>query len=600
MATNNTPTTLGNIEFSDIKQSLTEYLRSQSVFAGYNFNGSAIQTMIDLMAYNTFYYAYYANMINAEAFLDSAQKEDSMISLCKPLGFAVPSRTSASATIQVSGLPTNDTITAGNAFISTNSNGTEYRFYNLTDISVVNNVTEPFEVYEASRYVEFDAIPTFDYDNQRISIAADGFDLSTIQVTVTEEIDDETEITEIWTPVENIGYNPKVNENIYFVERTSTGFAILFGSKNSVGRSINDKITKVIVRYLITNGSSANGLILWKNTLDAIVTFANPAQDPNLPQYLQETSGGKDAPNLDEVRFLAPKWFAAQERAVTVNDYKALLLQSGYFTSENDFNVFGGQDLIPPRFGRVFITSNLDPANPKVSEMINFLKERSVVTILPEYASPQDLNAYADFSFRLSPGTPNTPENRITILNRVKSIFESKYAKNAEFNVSFNASNFIQTLKESSNPDVRSLIISPDEFKLYVRQILGANQEHILNLENQLYLPLNTSVAITEPFDAVDGLVSVGKQAILKIYATNATERNTTRNLELWETTGTQETKVLSAPVVGTYNAGAGSIIIKKDVIKTSAVINAVFDKKSINFQTINQVTFKYGSVVIG
>lgn len=87
MALKTTPTTLGSLEFSEIKTNLTEFLKNQSLFSGYNFEGSAMQSVIDLLAYNTFYYAYYANMINAEAFLDSAQREDSMISLCKPLGY---------------------------------------------------------------------------------------------------------------------------------------------------------------------------------------------------------------------------------------------------------------------------------------------------------------------------------------------------------------------------------------------------------------------------------------------------------------------------------------------------------------------------------
>ena len=104
MATRNTPTILGNLEYADIKTSLTEYLRNQSVFAGYNFEGSAIQKLISLLAYNTFYYAYYANMVNAEAFLDSAKLEESVISLTKPLGYTVPGRKSATANITVTGL----------------------------------------------------------------------------------------------------------------------------------------------------------------------------------------------------------------------------------------------------------------------------------------------------------------------------------------------------------------------------------------------------------------------------------------------------------------------------------------------------------------
>lgn len=587
MSTNITPTTLGNLEFTDIKKSLTEFLKTQSVFSGYNFNGSAIQSMIDLMAYNTFYYAYYANMINAEAFLDSAQREDSMISLCKPLGFAVPSRSSASALIQVSALPNNDTIPAGFRFISTNSNGVPFSFYTLSDIPVVQNGTEPFRVFEASRYVEFDAIPTFDFNNQRISIAADGFDLSTIQVTVTERIDETTNLTQIWTPVQNIGYTSRVDENIYFVERTSTGFSIVFGSANSVGRSIDDSIQRIIVRYLITNGSAANGLVLFSNVLGGIVSLVSP-----------ETSGGRDSPDLDEVRFLAPKWFAAQERAVTVNDYKALLLQSGFFNNQFEFNVYGGQDLKPPKYGRVFITSNLQPTDQKISDMINFLKERSVVTILPEYATAKALSVYADFSFGLGIGTPNTDSKRSSLLSTVKSLFQTNFGKVAQFNVNFSASDFVELLRRQDNSEIKTLIISPENFDIYVKESLSSNTDYNFNLENQLYLPLNTRISITEPFTC--DLVDVGTQAVLKMYVATSAQKNTFRELELWQrSVDGSETLVSTTSSVGRFNAIAGVIQIPKNIIKTNAVLNVLFERKSFVFKTENLVTFTYGDVRI-
>ena len=127
MAVPRTPTTLGNLEFTDIKQSLTYYLQNQAIFAGYNFQGSALQTIIDLLAYNTYHYAYYSNIINAEAFLDSAQRESSVISLVKPLGYTVPAKTAAIATVNVAGLGTSiATIPAGTQFIAKNSDGIQF------------------------------------------------------------------------------------------------------------------------------------------------------------------------------------------------------------------------------------------------------------------------------------------------------------------------------------------------------------------------------------------------------------------------------------------------------------------------------------------
>ena len=250
----NTPTTLGNLEFSQIKASLTDYLRNQSTFSGYNFEGSALQTLIDLMAYNTFYYAYYANMINAEAFLDSAQKEDSIISLCKPLGYSVPARTAAKAVITVNGSSAVG-ITAGTLFSTKDANGVAYNFYNLEYVPLTNGNSEQFPIYEASQYVEFDAIPNFDYDSQKIVFSSDDFDLETIKVTVTEQIDELTELTTDWTRQQNVGYVAQTNDKIYFIERTSTGFAILFGGNNSLGQTIDTTVSRLLVRYLRTSGT---------------------------------------------------------------------------------------------------------------------------------------------------------------------------------------------------------------------------------------------------------------------------------------------------------------------------------------------------------
>ena len=393
MASQLTPTTLGGLEFEQIKESLTNYLKTQSLFDGYNFEGSAMQTVIDMLAYNTFYYAYYANMINAEAFLDSAQKTSSVISLCKPLGFTVPDRTSARAIIQVSS-NTDGKIDAGTLFQARNSDGDIFNFYNLDDYDVVNGQSEEFEIVQGDSYIEIDAASTFDFTNQKISIAQENFDLSTLKITITEVNDAGITETNVWTKLQNVGYTSQTTENIYFIERTSTGFSILFGSQNSLGREITTKAKSIKIRYLTSSGSSANSLSLFTSSRGTVTTKS-------------DASDGRNAPDLDSVRFVAPKWFASQERAVTVNDYKALLLESGFYANQNEFNVFGGQDLTPPKYGRVFVTSDKDTDDPDVLKIISFLKERSVITVFPEYVSSNDINVFVDFSYRLGNSSTN-------------------------------------------------------------------------------------------------------------------------------------------------------------------------------------------------
>jgi len=585
MATNTTPTTLGSLEFSQIKSSLTEYLRDQYVFSGYNFDGSAMQTIIDLLAYNTFYYAYYANIINAEAFLDSAQKEDSIISICKPLGFTVPASTSPKAQIKAAGITNLENISyqiaANTQFFATNSDGIQYSFYTIDDISInYDGNTDNFFVHEATNYIEFDALPTFDFDNQRIVIANSDFDLATLKVTITEN---DTEVF-TWTPVGNVGYVSQTTERIYFVERTSNGFIIVFGSKNSLGRTLTaDTTNSIIIRYLTTSGSDANNLsVFTQNTLSGNVILTTTSQ----------SAGGRSKPDLDSIRFLAPKWFASQERAITINDYKALLIDAAFFEDETQFNVFGGQDLVPPRYGRVFVTSNLTLSDTRISEFIDFLKERSIITVLPEYVVSNALTVFADFTFK----TVSAFTNKSNALNQVKSKFSSTYEAIREYNVSFSASDFILDIQSDLN---NGLIISPDDFTIYVEQALVSGKEYIFNLENELYLPVNQSVDITEPFACAVSEFPDDSLGILRIYSVSLGSKNTKQPLQLWAKNNTSGALSQVPGDFGYAIANTGTILINNDVISTSATLHVEFKKKSFSMGLNNLVTFVANNVNI-
>lgn len=587
----NTPTTLGNLEFSQIKTSLTNYLKDQSVFSGYNFEGSAMQTIIDLMAYNTFYYAYYANMINAEAFLDSAQKEDSIISLCKPLGYTVPSKSSSISNITISGTSVTG-ITSGTLFLTKNADGLPYNFYNIDYIPVTDGVSDSFPIYEATTYVQFEAIPTFNYENQTISIAAEDFDLDTLKVTITEQVDETTTLTSDWVKLNNIGYTSQINENIYFVERTSTGFIIRFGSENSVGRTIDTTITSIIIRYLKTSGTAGNGLSI----------FTCPSLSSAVITTNSTSTGGKDKPNLDTIRFVAPKYFASQERAVTVNDYKALLIEAGYFTDESEFNVFGGQDLSPARFGRVFVTTNNPLNDSQIDQFINFLKERSIITILPEYVTSNNLSIMVDVTYSLGANTQNTGTNRLTSMQLIRSIFNQNYSQTNKYNVAFSSTDFVDYIKQTDNSILQGLKIQPDNFNIYVSQTLASDNEYIFNIGNELYLPLATPVAITEPFDSeVDGINSstTGKKAILKMYATSMTSKNNQLNLQLWSVDSYGTELQVAGTSYGSFIAYKGVIKIPSGLISTTASLIVSFKSKSVNIGLNNLVNLSINNITI-
>ena len=154
MASQSSPQSLGKLEFLDIKRSLTEYLSTQSVFSGYEFQGSALSTLIDLMAYNAYYYALYSNMMISESFLDSAQRIQSLISLTKPLGYTIPSKTASKAKVALGAVTDGvNTIPKYSVFYGKNSQGIQYKFYNLEDIPVVDSQTDYFTICEGKNVI---------------------------------------------------------------------------------------------------------------------------------------------------------------------------------------------------------------------------------------------------------------------------------------------------------------------------------------------------------------------------------------------------------------------------------------------------------------
>jgi len=411
---------LTKLNFDEIKSSLTDFLKNQTVFSGFNFEGTVIQTVIDLLAYNTYYYAFYSNMIANEAFLDTARRPTSIISLLKPLGYTVPGKKSASSIITIytpdPALQSED-IPRYRQFIVSTSDGNYFTFYNINPVSLIQGYGVDITVVEAKQIViEQDITSQIDLSKQKFLINDSDVDLSTIRIEVKPQ--NET-YWEEWT---NVNFFPNNDSNIFFIDRLDDTFVIDFGKDNNLGRSIKST-DQVRISYLITSGSAANDLFNWTDPVFQIYDALT-------------TSGGSDGPDLNLIRFLAPKVFSAQERAVTSSDYAALLLKSGYITNLNEIAIYGGDEIIPPKYGRVFISFSGGIGNPR--EIIEFLREKNMITVIPEYIIPQTLDVTLNVE-TVFPGTLSERTKqywRTKILESFKqeySTYSNKYSFNLEF-----------------------------------------------------------------------------------------------------------------------------------------------------------------------
>jgi len=408
---------LTELDFEQIRTSLRTYLQKQDTVRDLNFEGSAVNFLLDLLAYNTLYYAHYANMISGECFLDSAQLEKSIISLVKPLGYVVPTKTSARTRIQLQNVTDPDilTIPYSVSVRGKTPEGVDYQFWNIDSISLLDgvpNTTEYFSMYEGS-YVSLSyGGDGFDFPDQKILIADLNMDIQTLRVSVSRQNADFV----YWKLLDTYGGSfVSDSSNLYSIERTSSGFVIKFQTTSSnTANLIGGDI--VNIEYLSSNGSNANGTSIF-----------TPIQTPDSSIIVnnQPSFGGLDAPDLDEAKRVAPLVFSAQQRLVTKSDYYGFLAQLGY---SDNVNVWGGEDNSPPMYGRVLfsIAAIGTDDNTEIQNIISLIKERSIITVLPEYIPPRAVVVSLKLNVNFNKDT--VVSDPVTTVELIKSKLKEAYS----------------------------------------------------------------------------------------------------------------------------------------------------------------------------
>lgn len=497
MAANNV--NISDLTFDGIKNSLVNYLKSQDTFKDYNFEGSGIKTLVDLLAYNTFYYGYYANMMANEMFLDSAKLTNSMISLTKPLGYLIPGAISPKSTVKLKNVNSVLELSPFSVFRGRDISGRPYFFYNLTSVRVgfvggpTQYETDYFDVYEGKSVV-FRQLVSVDRVEQSITLTDVNIDPRTIRIEV------KYDGVEDFVPWKNYLLNPETiitsETEIFFLERTKTGYKLNFGKYSfsdtgSAGKRIDD-LDEVYISYLVSSGSAANGISNITFVADSIPSNGIAKSSTQL-EIFTSSIGGSSQPNLDEIRFFAPKSFARQNRAVTKNDYIALLNELGYVSggdTDLKFKIFGGEEATPPAYGRVFISMlDLNPAiEPQLNEInqvISTLKDKSVVSILPEYIAPVEINVSIDATFGLE--NNDVSFIRASALAAVRNNLKTQYSTK-KFNNNFNRQEILNIIKNSySGIEVFDTDIAI-KFRVIMGQIAEPASElgRRINLKNKL------------------------------------------------------------------------------------------------------------------
>lgn len=345
------------LDFDTIKQNLKTFLNQQSEFTDYDFEGSSLSILLDVLAYNTHYNAYYLNMIANEAFLDTALLRDSVISHAKVLGYVPYSRKAPRANINFTVSSTSNTVATitipkGYRFLSNQIDGVSYGFVTLSETTVTKSNTsfnfQNLPIYEGQlssySYVHSQATNP----KQVFSIPDDSVDTSTITVSV--QPSPTNTASELFTLATNASEWTTSSPVFYLQENKSGIYDIYFGN-DIIGKSIADG-SIVSINYLVTNGVVANKANNFIATLRLSDSLGNILSGFTIDP-VAEASGGAERETVDEIKFSAPLQYTTQNRLVTFKDYETYIKKN--YPAIDSVSVWGGEDETPPTYGRVYI-----------------------------------------------------------------------------------------------------------------------------------------------------------------------------------------------------------------------------------------------------
>jgi hypothetical protein len=442
---------LTNIDFDSLKASLKSFLQNQTQFQDYNFEGAAINVLLDILAYNTHYNAFYMNMIANEMFLDTAVLRQTVVSHAKSLGYTPKSATAAQATINVAITKSNTdntvllTLPRFTSFGSAALSGNSYNFVTLDDVTVQASGNTFFFpnviIKEGAPTVVSFLVDTTTNSTQTFDLTDQNIDTSTIQVIVQQSPTNiqQTKFT-LATDFTEVG----ATDNVYFLQEGTNGnYQIYFGD-GIIGANL-DNGSVLVVSYIITNANVANDLQTFQ--LKSAVLSSSTSNTTTVAG----SAGGSVIEDVASIKFNAPKSYIAQNRAITVNDYIALINKNyPYFDA---VTIWGGEDEVPPVYGKVFISAK--PKNgfaiteaQKQFVISQIIKPISILTVTPEFVDV-DYNYIVlaiDAEYDSTQTTRNTGQISSLIINAINNYANLNLNT---FNSEFRLSRMLRAIDDS-------------------------------------------------------------------------------------------------------------------------------------------------------
>ena len=488
-----------NLDFDQVKSTLQEYLKSNSNFTDYDFEGSNLSTILDVLAYNTYITSYNANMITNEVFIDTATLRENIVSLARNIGYVPRPRQAARATVSffvnTSGIvPSPATLTLKKGPVAASSaafGGQSFIFSILSDITVpvFNGIAEfnDVEIFEGTLLTQ-----TYTYSaripNQKFILPNVGVDTDLITVSVRPN---EASTTETKYSVQNSLFDVNSDSKVYYLQEIEDERYQIFFGDGIFGKALEDG-NFITINYITSDGDSANGLSSFN--FAGRIEYTRNAQSYTISAGISlmttglSASGGEVIESVESVRKFAPRIYSSQNRAVTSNDYESLIPSRIYPETES-ISVFGGEDLIPPQFGKVFIsikprTGDFLPS--LIKEKIKLkLKKYAVAGIVPEILDLKYL--YLEVNSKIYYNT-NLAPTAAYVSSLVQNNAE-KYAESSDMNkygARFKYSKFLNIIDQSNEAvtsNITTVYIRRD-----IRAVLNAFAEYQIGFGNEFHI----------------------------------------------------------------------------------------------------------------
>jgi hypothetical protein len=488
-----------NLDFNQIKTTLKDYLRSNSNFTDYDFEGSNLSTILDVLAYNTYITSYNANMVANEVFIDSATLRENVVALARNIGYVPRSRKASTATISffidttdISPTPSSLTLRKGPVASTIGSFGNQsFIFSILEDITVpvVNNIAnfENIRIYEGTRLTSNFTFSSNNL-NQRFILPNSGIDTDLISVIVRNN---EQSTISVKYSLQDSLFDINNESKVFFIQEIEDErYEIIFGD-GIFGKKLEEG-NFIEVGYINSNGDSANGISQFtfagritynRNSVEYTVTSGISLLTTGLI-----SSGGENIETVESIKKYAPRIYASQNRALTANDYETLIPSKIYPETES-ISVFGGEELIPPQYGKVFIS-----IKPRFGDFLPNLIKENIKTKLKKYAVagivPEILDLkylFIEINSKIYYNTNLAPNAEF-----VSSIIQNnanRYAESTELNrygARFKYSKFLKIIDDSHESVTSN--ITTIQMRRDLRVVLNTFAEYQIGFGNEFHI----------------------------------------------------------------------------------------------------------------